>query len=75
MRKLNDEDTDLGELIEVDEFVGMCIEGEIDDSDGYGRIVYDCEEIDDKSEVAPSDVQTSDILDNDAITHILWFEC
>jgi hypothetical protein len=32
MRELTEQDTDLGELIDIDEFVGKCLEGDIDDS-------------------------------------------
>lgn len=74
MRKLTEEDTDLGKLIEVDEFVGMCIERDIEDSDGYGRLVYDCDDVEDKYEVLPSDYEDG-IFEDDNITHILWFDC
>lgn len=74
MRFLTEEDTDFGKLIEVDEFVGMVIEGEISDSDGYGRLVYDCDEVDDTKEVSPSDYEDG-VFDDDNLTHILWIEC
>jgi hypothetical protein len=72
MRELTEQDTDLGELIDIDEFVGKCLEGDIDDSDGYGYKVYD-NEVDDMFEILPSDSTAGDDLYDDEITHILWF--
>lgn len=70
LRELTDEDTDFGTLYDVDEFVGKCIEEDIVDSDGYGRLVYSYE-VDCSVELAPSDY---DSIPED-VTHILWFEC
>ncbi len=68
LRELTESDLDLAKLIEVDEFVGMCIEGELDDSDGYGLLVIDGE-VNPKKEIAPSSFH--DIPDH--VTDILWF--
>jgi hypothetical protein len=73
VRELTDEDTDIGILIDIDEFMGKCLEGEIDDSDGYGFKVYN-NEIDEKFEVIPSDAVIGADLYDDELTHILWFE-
>lgn len=70
MRELTQEDLDLGVLLDVDEFVGRCIEGDIDDSDGYGLCVYEGE-VDEKKEVCPSEFHFID----DEVTDILWFNC
>ena len=68
LREITEEDLDSGELIDVDEFVGMCIEEELTDYDGYGHPVFD-NEIDDLM-LAPSDL---DMIHEDA-THILWYK-
>jgi hypothetical protein len=73
VRELTDEDTDLGTLIDIDEFMGKCLEGEIDDSDGYGYKVYN-KELDEQFEVIPSDAVIGADLYDDELTHILWFE-
>lgn len=73
MRELTVEDTDIAELIDIDEFMGQCLEGEKDDSDGYGFKVYG-NEVDDMFEVLPSDaVIGSDLYSDDELTHILWY--
>lgn len=71
LREISSEDLDLGELIDVDEFVGMVVEGEIDDSDGYAFLVVD-NEIDDKKEKEPSQLAFYETIP-DEIEHILWF--
>lgn len=68
LRELTQEDLDLGTLIDVYEFIGRCIEGELDDSDGYGLCVYEGE-VDSKGEVTPSEFH---YIPED-VTDILWF--
>lgn len=68
MRELNESDLDSGELLDVDEFVGMCITGHLIDYDGFGHLVFD-DEIEDKKEVSPSDY---DSIPED-VTHVLWY--
>jgi hypothetical protein len=75
MRTLTDEDTDLGYLIEIDEFIGDCIQGGFIDYDGFGYYVYDDEIEDGPSKaISPSDIieRTKD-YPNEDVTHILWF--
>lgn len=72
MRELTDNDLDLGELIDIDEFVGQCFEGDIDTSDGYGYLVYDTE-VEDKYEIDVDDGLNGDICGDDSVTHVLWF--
>lgn len=69
MRELTTEDLDLGQLIDIYEFIGMHIEGEVDDGDGYGYAVIDGE-VDDRKELEPSDI--ADLSDD--VTDILWFQ-
>lgn len=69
MRELTAEDLDLGQLIDIYEFIGMHIEGEVDDGDGYGYAVIDGE-VDDRKELEPSDI--ADLSDD--VTDILWFQ-
>lgn len=75
MRKITEEDTDIGRLIEIDDFVGQCVEGEITTSDGYGRLVYDLDDIDDKIEIDADDAINGNILRDENLTHVLWFDC
>jgi hypothetical protein len=70
VRELTDEDLDLGNLIDLDEFIGMIVEGEIEDSDGYGFLVWD-NDVEPK-ELAPSELKCMYIPDD--FTHILWFQ-
>jgi hypothetical protein len=72
MRALTEEDTDVAELIDIDEFVGMVVEGEIDDSDGMAQLVYE-EDTLDTTEFSPSDVAFYMDVPED-VTHILWFK-
>lgn len=67
MRELTEQDLDIGELIDIDEFVGSCIVGGLTDYDGYGNLVFDTE-IDDK-DISPSDYES---FPDDA-THVLWY--
>ena len=69
MRELTTEDLDLGTLIDVYEFIGMHIEGEVDDGDGYGFAVTDGE-VDDTKELEPSDIAGL----HEDVTDILWFQ-
>ena len=69
MRKITEEDLDRGELIDIDEFVGSCISGDLTDYDGHGHMVDD-DDIFDRIEVGASDY--NDIPES--ITHILWFK-
>jgi hypothetical protein len=71
MRDLTEEDTDLGELIDMDEWIGMCVDGEIGDEDGYAYLVYDEDQVDDKKEWAPSFCLTEKIPET--ATHALWY--
>lgn len=70
MRELTEEDTDAGELLDLDEFLGLCIEGNIIDEDGYCHLVYD-DMVYDEKELSPTDVL--DIDDYDGITEVLLF--
>lgn len=69
MRDLTQEDLDLGVLIDIYEFIGMHIEGEVDDGDGFGYAVIDGE-VDEKKELSPSDI--ADLSED--VTDILWFQ-
>jgi hypothetical protein len=71
IRELTQEDLDLGRLIDIYEFIGMHIEGAVDDGDGYGFAVADGE-VDDSKELSPSDICE---LDDEVVTDILWFSC
>lgn len=70
MRPLREEDTDLGELIDIDEFIGMVVEGEIGGFDGYAKLVY-YDEIDD-TERDPTDIAFHLEVPED-VTEVLWF--
>lgn len=70
MRALRDEDTDEGELIDIDEFIGMVVEGEISSFDGYAKLVY-FDEIDD-TERDPTDIAFYLDIPED-VTEVLWF--
>jgi hypothetical protein len=74
MRELTQEDIDSGGLLEIDEFIGSCLEGGFIDYDGYGYYVYD-DEIDDgkNKEIAPSDIVHRTNYPSEDVTHILWF--
>jgi hypothetical protein len=72
IRELKEEDLDIGELIDIDEFVGMVVEGEIDDNDGYGLMVRDDEVFD--KENPPSEIAFYLDTDGLGITHVLWFK-
>lgn len=70
MRPLSEEDTDEGELIDIDEFIGMVVGGELGSFDGYAKLVY-YDEIDDK-ERDPTDIAF--YLDiPEEVTEVLWF--
>jgi hypothetical protein len=70
MRLLREEDTDSGELIDIDEFIDKVVVGEIDSFDGYCKLVY-YNEIDD-TERDPSDVAFHLNISED-VTEVLWF--
>ena len=71
MRDLTDEDTDVADLLDADEFIGMVVDGEIGDEDGYFYWVYDWDQVVEK-EIPPSEVMCTDIPED--VTHVLWFE-
>ena len=56
------------DTVDADEFIGMAISGEIEDSDGFGFIIIE-NQINEKKPIAPSDYDT---IDPD-IDNILWF--
>jgi hypothetical protein len=68
VRELTQEDLDRGNLIDIFEMIGMHVEGEIDDGDGYGYAVIDGD-VDDTKELSPSDFAEL----SDDVTDILWF--
>lgn len=71
MRDLTDEDTDIAEMLDADEFIGMVVDGEIGDEDGYFKWVFDEDQVD-ENEFPPSDVMSVDIPED--VTHVLWYE-
>jgi hypothetical protein len=75
MRKLTENDIDSGDLIDIDEFIGSCLQGLFIDYDGFGYLVYD-DEVDDTDfhGVVPSDITNrTENYPGDDVTHILWF--
>lgn len=69
-RELREEDLDIADLIDIDEFIGMVIEGEIGDEDGAAFLVYDEDRWDTK-ELPPSDIAFHLDIPED-VTHVLW---
>lgn len=72
IRSLVEEDLFVGELVDIDEFIGSVVQGDIDDSDGFGLLVFEETEVHTK-EHCPSDVAFHIDIPEE-VTHILWYK-
>lgn len=71
IRSLTDEDTYAAEVVDIDEFIGMVVQGEIGDEDGYALLIYDGNEVHTKEE-CPSEIAFYLEIPED-VTHVLWY--
>lgn len=69
MNTIDAEILDVHELVDIDEFIGAVLEGEIDDLDGCLHLIIE-EEFFSSKELAPSDL--IDMKISEDVTHVLF---